>query len=216
MRGRKVTLYSRASGQETGETTAENLAASLIAQNVLSPRIVIAFDLSLRRPGWCALSPDWDPRDPWKRIEAEAYEPGKVAGAKRLDMIVSAAACFSNVAWNRTNLSVPPAFGVEQHAFGMSRGAYALERAELVGALKVMVYRRWGVEVLPVVASSARKLIFGPTKKTQTGGKNGWKRFIEARFVDMGAPTLWGEDERDAIVIGNALLHHMGRPCLAS
>ena len=75
-----------------------------------------------------------------------------------------------------------------------------------------MVLRRWGVAVIPIVASSARKLLFGPQRRMST---REWKLFIHASFREMGAPGTWGEDERDAFCVANAGRHLLGAPCLA-
>ena len=175
-------------------------------------RAVFGFDLSLRRPGFCFLPPWWHPQDPWSGVEVEAVEEEKDAGATRLLRIVEAAECFIESRWLREPRSIAPACFVEQHAFGMSGGAYALERAELVGAVKVMVRMRWTVETIPIVAASARKLLLGPQRRMST---REWKPFIQASFREMGAPEAWGEDERDAACIANAGRHAIGLPCLA-
>lgn len=179
---------------------------------VAGPRSVVGLDLSLRRPGFCLLPAHWQPQSPWWGVQVAAVDEVKDAGSKRLLRIVDEVYAFIH-----SRLSAPsPAVFVEQHAYGMANGSYALERAELVGAVKVMVRQRWHVEVIPVVASSARKLLFGPVKRVQVSKENGgWKPFIEAAFIEMGN-ELSGEDERDAFVIANAGRHLLGLPCLAS
>lgn len=174
-------------------------------------RGIVGLDLSLRRPGVCGLSGSWSPVDPWANVDVEAFPEVKDTGSKRLLRITQGVEGFvEKLAGDPRR---PPAVFVEQHAFGMAGGSFALERAELVGAVKVMVLRRWGVEVIPIVASSARKLLFGPQRRMST---REWKPFIHASFREMGAPGPWGEDERDAFVIANAGRHLLGAPCLAS
>ena len=176
---------------------------------------VFGLDLSLRAPAWVFLPPNWDPLDPWRGVTSQVVQVKKAdedAGAKRLSRIVRAFEDFVDTRWSVTTLTPPRVF-VEQHAFGMASGAYALERAELVGAVKVLVMQRWKVETLPIVASGARKLMFGPQKRMKS---KEWKQFIAARFAEMDDAPRWGDDERDAFVVGNGGRHLLGLPCLAS
>jgi hypothetical protein len=175
---------------------------------------VFGLDLSLRAPAWVFLPPNWNPRDPWRGVTSQVVQMKKAdedAGAKRLDRIVRTLEDFIETRWPVWAFNPPRVF-VEQHAFGMATGAYALERAELVGAVKVMVMQRWSVETIPIVASGARKLLFGPQKRMTS---KEWKQFIAARFAEMNDAPAWGEDERDAFVIANSARHLLGRPCLA-
>ena len=179
-------------------------------------RAFVGLDLSLRRPGFCFLLPGWRPQDPWQGVRVEAVDEVKDAGSERLLRITRAVERFIVAVWLSGEHPRAPAVFVEQHAFGMAKGSYALERAELVGAVKVMVREHWEVETIPIVASSARKLLFGPVKRVQVSKENGgWKPFIEAGLREMGAPEEWGEDERDAFCIANAGRHLLGLPCLA-
>jgi hypothetical protein len=103
----------------------------------------------------------------------------------------------------------------EQHVImrGAVLQAHALERIELVGALKLTLARR-GIPVIAVVASSARKLLFGKLPRMK---RPEIKKFVRHELRRMGAPEtiLAGEDEADAFVIANAGRHALGLPCFS-
>jgi hypothetical protein len=192
-------------------------AADAEAQNVLSSRVCIGLDLSIRSPGIVALPWDWRPGD-WGSVYAVSMKERKgIAGARRLHEI--GRFIFDRVrdGWlTRAKFGAhpsPPAIAIEQHAFAMASGAYALERAELVGVVKERIFDAFGVETIPIVASSARKLLLGRMPRMS---RKEWKLLLLDSFTKFGAPFAGQEDCVDAAVIANALRYRIGLTCLSS
>jgi hypothetical protein len=159
-------------------------------------RVVVAgLDLSLRGSAAVVLGAGWSPISPWRGgfASLRLTEQGKLEGQERCAAIVHALCAFV-VGEGATHVFV------EEHSFSKGLMQHAFARAELVGAVK---HSLWSIDHLPsqpVVASAARRLLFGPQHRMTS---KEWKRFIEARFAEMGAPAM-SEDERDAFVVANA------------
>ena len=159
----------------------------------VSGEVVLGIDPSLRGAALVVMRRGWDPRDPWRRLWWHRFDAeGKLAGQER---IVAIAIGIWKTAVRE---GVEHAF-IEQHSFSAALGAYALERAELVGAIRRELWSIDRMEAEPVVASGARRLLFG--RQSRMSSKE-WKRFIGERFAEMGAPDMT-EDERDAMVVAN-------------
>ena len=166
---------------------------------------VLGLDLSLRGSGAVVLRGAWDPADPWVGFTHHRFtEEGTLEGAARRSAI-------SLAVWR---LAVREGVGrsfVEEHSFSKGLLKHAFARAELVGAVKEALWSTGHLDTVPVVASGARKLLFGAQRRMNS---KEWKRFIEAGFTEMGAPPM-DEDSRDAFVIANAGRHALGLPCLS-
>jgi hypothetical protein len=173
-------------------------------------RPVVGLDLSPTATGAVWLPSGWSPGD-WGAVVADTFD---VEGEQR-DLYQEAIAVldFIESVWKRTPAKFPSVF-YEQYAFSQGNNIRGVEQRELGGMVKFALRERHAARAHPIVASSGRKLLFGPTKKTQTGGKDGWKKFIEAELGRMGC-SLGDGDQRDALVVANAGRHALGLPCLA-
>ena len=167
---------------------------------------VLGLDLSLRGAGAVVLPGCWDPSRPNAGVVAHRFtEEGRLEGRERQAAIVRGV-------WRlAVQQAVKWAF-VEEHSFSKGLMKHAYARAELVGAVKNDLWSQLGIEVVPVVASSARKLLFGPQRRMTS---REWKQFIQAGFGDMGL-DLPDEDTRDAMVVANAGRHVRGLVCLSA
>ena len=185
------------------KTHGETMTIGQWARPKYGPRAVMGLDLSLRGSAMVVLESDWTPGT-WKRTRAERFTmAGLLAGDERVAAIVEG--IHNNIG------EVGHAF-VEQHAFSAGLLSHAMARAELVGAVKRELFRQYRITVVPVVASSARKTLFG---KQPRMSRKEWKRFIWAQLDEMGAP-FEDEDTRDAFVIANAGWMQLGRRGLLS
>jgi hypothetical protein len=176
-----------------------------------SPAAVIGLDLSLRGSGVVVLPSEWNPKTPWRDLTyARLGEQGKLDGFHRVAGIVG---YVEQVVERSTSLEKRrrTKVFVEEHAFSMGLQKYAYARAELVGAVKHALWGGYGIETFPVVASHARKLLFGKMPKMS---RKEWKKVIEIELGKMGAP-FEDEDTRDAFLICNAGLEALRMPCLA-
>lgn len=96
---------------------------------------------------------------------------------------------------------------VEQYAYNMSQASRAHSMGELGGIVKNAFFDS-GVIVLPVVATQARKFLFGrlPAK--------GAKKEASRRLKVMGF-VFRTEDEGDAFIVANYGLSELGYPALS-
>jgi hypothetical protein len=173
------------------------------------PVVVAGFDLSLTGPALVVLGPGWSPVSPMRGLDAHDLSMGKEARlSARIRGIVKHALLALSPHWDQESNDVR--VFVEQHAFA-SMGSYALERAELVGALEYALREEFGLSTGRVVASSARKLVFGKMPRMRT---KEWKKYIELELPKMGV-EIDDEDQRDAFVVANAGRYELGLPCLA-
>lgn len=168
--------------------------------------VVLGLDLSLRGAGAVVLPGHWDPRNPWAGVELVRFtEAGKLQGSERIQAIV-------HEIWHlAVRTGVTRSF-VEEHSFSKGLMQHAFARAELVGAVKHFLRQSLEIETVPHVASSARKLLFGPQPRRNS---KEWKAFIAERLGALGAPFP-DEDTRDAFLIANAGRYTLGMPCLAA
>ena len=170
--------------------------------NVLNGRVA-GLDLSLNGSACVVLPHDWEPGN-WRDMEWGRFtiDPKIVRGMERVEIAVRGL--------DRMMRSVPSVF-VEQYSFSFSANAIT-NIAELVGALKWELWRGDQILITPIVASSARKLLFGKQSKMT---RKEWKAFIAIELGKMGC-ELPDEDSRDAFIIANAGRHALGLPCLAA
>lgn len=103
----------------------------------------------------------------------------------------------------------PRRVAIEQYAFSRD-GAHAHALGEAGGVAKLVLYDL-GVTVVPVVASSARKLLTGYGGGTSEQAKKAVQDAIRAAGIEG-----LNADEADAFCAANWLLGELGLPCLAS
>jgi len=167
--------------------------------------IVLGLDLSLRGPAAVVLPADWTPCD-WNAIHSLRVEvPQDLRGVERITLIAQTLYDFAVTRHHATH-----AF-VEQYAFSFAPNAIT-GVAELLGATKFLFWSRNQTLITPLVASSSRKLFFGPLPRMN---RRAWKTYIERRLDDAG---LWlpTDDERDALIVANHGRHVLALPCCAS
>lgn len=165
---------------------------------------LIGLDFSLRAPAYCVVPLNWKPGD-WDNLGVfyRLTEYADLKGVERVEAIVD------HVSQVIRTEDVVSGF-VENYPFSYnSRSVTTL--AELGGALKFWVRKEHKIDVVPVVASSARKLLFGKQHKM---ARKEIKAFVQNELQKMGAP-FGNEDICDAFVIANAGLSILGLPCLA-
>lgn len=167
--------------------------------------VVLGLDLSLRRTAAIVIPYEWDFE--WRSLKV-CIVGGDCADDlrdqhARVEGIVDTLLDFA------TRHRATHAF-FEQHSFSKGLMAYAMARAELVGVVKWELERHCRMLAVPVVASSARKLLFGklPAKDA--------KKHAVARVTAMGCPLTWKDDEVDATVVANFGRHLLGLPALAT
>jgi len=167
---------------------------------------VLGLDLSLSGSAAVWMPPDWSPERAWVVDHARMTDEGKLLGRERRRAIVDALLRFADAR------RIDHAY-VEEHSFSKNQGM-AFSRAELVGAVKDQFERQLGVVILPVVASHARKVLFGRVRKMNRAE---WKAYLREAFGLLGWPAgteLPDEDTRDAYVVANAGRHELGVECL--
>jgi Holliday junction resolvasome RuvABC endonuclease subunit len=158
---------------------------------------VLGIDLSLRNAGYLAL-----PLDPFASgmpVRAMTYGIDLVNDAsprervERLDWLEAATVEF----WEE--VGKPKRVAIEEYAFSRD-GSHAHELGEAGGVVKLLFYR-FGIVVVPVVASSARKLLTGYGGGTSEQAKKAVQRAI----VAAGFSGL-NEHEADAFATANSVL----------
>jgi hypothetical protein len=172
----------------------------------MTPR-VLGLDLSLTAAAAVYIPWNWEDEGfAWKYVptahagfslKQDASEDLKLA---RLQAICEEILAFAEK-WEITH-----AF-IEQYAFSMMQSrAHAL--GEVGGTVKLDLYRKLGVVTVPVVASSARKLLFGklPAKDA--------KKHAQARLKLIYPDHSWSEDEGDAFIVANFGRAEVGLPML--
>ena len=164
-------------------------------------------DLSLTGSAIVLLPADWSPGD-WRGIGWERFaEEGKLRGQARPSAIAKAVVSFVR----KVEGEEPPTVFVEQHSFGAKSNS-VFDRAELVGAVKHELYTRFGIGVVPIVASHARKVLLGKLPRMTSKEV---KAVIKIDLAKMGC-ELPDEDSRDAFICANAGRHELGLTCLAA
>ena len=168
--------------------------------------VIMGLDLSLTGSAAVVLPGWWSPSEPWSGVVAHRFgEEGKLGGHERRSAIV-------NGVWRLAVRTGVKWVFVEEHSFGKGLMKHAFARAELVGAVKESLWHSLRIEPKPVVASGARKLLFGPQQRMAS---KEWKRYIGARFAELGS-SLMSEDERDAMVVANGGRYALELPCMST
>lgn len=168
---------------------------------------VLGMDLSLVGSAAVWMGSEWSPEEAWVVDHVRLSAEGELLGRERRRAIVDGLLRFAH------ERRIDHAF-VEEHSFSKGLGSSAFPRAELVGAVKDQFERQLGVVVHPVVASHARKVMFGRVRKMNRAE---WKSYIKEAFGMLGWPggkELPDEDTRDAYVVANAGRHVLGIGCL--
>ena len=175
--------------------------------------VVMGLDLSLRGAAAVVLPSRWSPTEPWSTApaamqETPAHERFTVEG--RLEGEERSAAIVGSVLELVAKHEVTHVF-VEEYAFSF-RATSVTGLAELRGALKYALWKTETLRLVPIVASSARKILFG---KTPRMARKEWKAAIRTALDRMGSPFEDG-DTRDAFVVANAARFRLGLPAFAT
>ncbi len=169
-------------------------------------KYAIGFDLSLSAPAAVALPLDWNPGD-WKRARSwllKTKNPDSKADLegqmRRSDEIAKWA---SEVV--RKTPGLQPVCFVENYGFNKNN-ANASRIQESGGAVKLELWRKWGVTLTTVTASEGRKLFLGKNPASDP------KTYVQlALFNKCKAPKTWDENQADAFVVANFGLSTLGR-----
>ena len=167
----------------------------------------VGFDLSLVAPAAVALPLDWHPGD-WRRVHAwllKTKTPDSKADLegqmRRSDEIAKWAA---KIVGSCSSLGERPACFVENYGFNKNN-ANASRIQESGGAVKLEIWRRWGVTLTTVTASQGRKLFLGKNPQSDP------KTHVQlALFNKCKAPKTWDENQADAFVVVNFGLATLG------
>lgn len=168
---------------------------------------VIGLDLSLRAAAGCLLFPSWDPVKPTDRVRFDTWggkcENDLKARAERVDSIVTGIVEFVDGAMQ---WSGEPAILIEDHAYERfdQRGVML---AELAGAVKNELFRRWGLVVRPLAQSRAQSYLLGKLPP----GKGTRGPATQAALSRLGF-SFSASDPGDAFVIANAGRAELGLP----
>jgi Holliday junction resolvasome RuvABC endonuclease subunit len=160
---------------------------------------VMGLDLSLRQSAWCVIPPNW--RGNWGDLHTGCAGASLKKDATPLQQVERLDFIVNEIAIAIKNHSVDCMY-IEQYAFAATGQVFML--GELGGSVKLDIYRKTAMPCTPVIASSARKLIFG--KCPQKGAK----AWAQARLKEMGA-KFGTEDEADAFCVANYGVADCGR-----
>lgn len=164
---------------------------------------VMGIDLSFKNTAVVVLPAGWSPGD-WCAVRSvRLSEEGKLAGQERVEAIVARI-------YERIEVYGVERVFIENYAFSFSANSIT-GIAEVVGALRHMVWCGRRQLVVPIVASSARKTLLGRLPKMS---RKEIKKHIEIELGKMGA-SFEDEDTRDAFVVANRGRHDLGLACLA-
>jgi hypothetical protein len=168
--------------------------------------MILGMDLSIRGSALVCIPEDWFPGD-WGRLEIyRRIRPDIHAPIDdRIEYVVDQILELTIMA------DTPPSCAfVEAHVFvGFQQGA--LPRVELVGAVKYALKKNFAVKTTPVIASQARKLLFGKLPQMK---RPQIKAFVVEQLRKMGAPFSENDDLCDAFVVANYGLSELGLLCL--
>lgn len=167
---------------------------------------VVGLDISLQCAAACAVPVDW--ALDWAKVSWMTVGGGLTKDASPRDRVRRVQEIASEVALFVKTLSlltaVPPDVMIEQYAFGQSHMAHSL--GEVGGAVKVAIFERTGLVTVPVVASSARKVLLGKCPKSTKEAKAKVLAFLES----AGA-TCPNADAGDAYAVANYKLCEWGK-----
>lgn len=167
---------------------------------------VVGFDLSLRAPAAIALPFDWKPGD-WKNIKAWLLKPPQPkqddarGQLQRYAVIAEWAEKLVGVCVER---GVKPACFVEAYGFSKNNA----QASKIMGSgeiVKLAVFKRWDIVIVPVASNTARKLFLGAVPK-----KDPKVAVQDVLFNKCKAPKSWDENQADAFVVANWGLSAVG------
>jgi hypothetical protein len=171
---------------------------------------VVGFDLSLTAPAAVALPLDWHPGT-WKHVKAWLGRPPTPKGQDdlkgQLDRYIAIAQWASDCV-----RELGPASSkaircyVENYGFSANT-ANASRIQESGGAVKILLYQRFGLVLQPVTSSAARKLTLGFNPRRP---KHDPKVAVQSAVFSFGAPKTWGENECDAFLVAQFGLSEEG------
>jgi Holliday junction resolvasome RuvABC endonuclease subunit len=164
---------------------------------------ILGLDLSLTATGITVVPVRWGLD--WRKVHSSivGHELSREASQRerylRIDSIAMAA--LATAQRFRCRVAV-----IEEHAFSKGAGAGALERAELVGVTKRLLFVN-GLEVFTYAASAARRTLGRAPQKEP-------KAWAHARLLEAGAPKGWSGDQLDAFLQANQHLSLTGGDAL--
>lgn len=170
---------------------------------------VLGLDLSLRATGICVIDPSWEPGS-WEGVRGDTFGVSLTKDATPQEIVERLAAI------KRFVLEAVPvdadasswAIGVEQYGYAMAMQSHAHALGELGGCIKLALFTSRKIVAVPVVASSARKLLLG------RGAGKGIKEEVQRQLRAARAP-LRGTDQCDAFAVANAMRADLGMPALS-
>lgn len=171
-------------------------------------RAVLGLDLSVRRSGIVVVPEGWR-LGSWEDLRVATAGEDLEQFATPMERARRRRGIAEEVVLFARTHGVSHVF-VEEYAFGAQQNR-AHELAELGGVVKDYLLGM-NLAAHPVVASSARKLLFGTVSRMP---KSQLKKYLMARWAEMGAP-FQGDDEGDAFAVANAGLDALGLKCLRS
>jgi hypothetical protein len=162
---------------------------------------IVGLDLSLRAAAACALPHRWN--HSLKRVKVATFGGDVAAEATPLDRVQRLHDIANGIVdFCRKNQASH--VWTEEFAFSQKQSqSHAL--GEGGGVVKLALYQQLGLVVIPVVASSARKLMLQHLPKSDV------KTFTHWNIRQLGAPIdKWNGDEIDAFVVANFGLSELG------
>lgn len=165
--------------------------------------------MSLTAAAGCYLPPRWDPTRPASGALFDTWG-GKVEDrelatlARRVGDIVRGIVEF--VTYRRQETDAPVHVFVEDYAYGKS-GKSGIVLAELGGAVKHELFRRWGLVVVPVHQGRSRSFLLGGLPK----GKGTQAPAVVAAVQRLGF-HFGASDPGDAFVVANFGRAELGLP----
>lgn len=159
---------------------------------------VMGLDLSLRHTSAVYLSPRWRvgkwSQVPIVRAGEELKNPIPFTEVRRLDAIVNVLEAFYRKFADR---EFPTQVYVEDYAYGLA-GRSGMKLGELGGAVKRSFFHSFGVTLIPVNISTARKFFLGKIPR----GKGAAASAVHGALQRLKWPHI-DSDPGDAFVIAN-------------
>lgn len=158
-------------------------------------RGVVGLDLSLRSTGACFVPAGWEGDTRACAVGGWGRESDGTARDKARRMSEISAGVLAFVA---QHVSPGGTVWAEEYAFAKGGQAHAAALRELGGAVKVKLYEELDVEVIPVVASQARKMLLGKLPRKDV------KEYVLRNLERLrGEMPYWTDDQKDALVVAN-------------
>lgn len=180
---------------------------------------VVGIDQSTKRTAIVIIPPDWT-IGAWdellyrcveveKEPAREEFQDAQLyyrARTQRLSVIAIRAGEYIR---ERTGVSANARVFIEDYAYSMwGKSASVSLLVELRATIAHWMLVHRGIGVVPVVASSARKLLLGKCPQSDPKG------FVQAAFKEVHAPFWDNDDLCDAMAVANFGLSELGRTAL--